>query len=58
MLEPGETYVDTLKRALLEKVGAKLVKFTKMGVMHSEAIDAEPYRPHLPWPEADRVNGY
>jgi len=56
-LEPGETYLDTLVRELKEEVGAHLCSFQVMGAWRCHSSAAEPYRPHLAFPDFYRVVG-
>ena len=57
-LEPGESYLDTVRRELLEEAGAHLVTFEPLGAWHCYSSASEPYRPHLPHPEFYRFVGY
>lgn len=57
-LEPGETYLDALRRELPEEIGARLLTFELMGTWHCHSTMPAPYRPHLPHPESYRVFGY
>jgi 8-oxo-dGTP diphosphatase len=57
-LEPGEHYLDAIKRELLEEAGADLLNFTFFGAWHCYSLAPRPYRPHLPHPEFYRVVGY
>lgn len=54
-LEPGETYVETLTRELMEEAGCELVNFAVFGALHMEFLTERPYRPHLPFPISYRV---
>jgi 8-oxo-dGTP pyrophosphatase MutT (NUDIX family) len=56
-LEPGETYLEAARRELLEEAGARLVSFKLFGAWHCYSQAAQPYRPHLPFPEFYRVVG-
>lgn len=55
--EPGETYLDTIRRELREEAGAELVSFRLFGAWHCFSLADEPYRPHLPFPEYYRLAG-
>ena len=57
-LESGETYMDTLRRELLEEAGAKLCSFQILGAWHCISMAEKPYRPHMPFPEFYRLVGY
>jgi len=57
-LEPGETYLETLQRELLEEAGAKLHSFKILGAWHCFSLAEKPYRPHMPFPEFYRLVGY
>ena len=57
-LEPGESYLDTIRRELLEEAGAKLLTFELFAAWHCRSSAPEPYRPHLPHPESYRLVGY
>ncbi len=56
-LEPGEDYLSTLRRELLEEVGARLLSFRIFGAWHCYSLAEKPYRPHLPFPEHYRLVG-
>jgi 8-oxo-dGTP diphosphatase len=56
-LEPGESYVDALRRELLEEAGACLLEFNLFGARHCRSL-AKSYRLHLPHPEFYRVVGW
>ena len=57
-LEPGEGYLDTIKRELMEEAGAVLKTFHLVGAWHCHSLADKPYRPHLPWPEFYRLLAY
>ena len=57
-LEPGESYMEAIERELMEEAGARLISFEYLGAWHCHSQAAEPYKPHLPWPEFFRVVGF
>lgn len=56
-LEPGEGYMDTIRRELMEEAGAKLLSFRLFGAWRCLSLATRPYRPHLPHPEYYRLVG-
>jgi 8-oxo-dGTP diphosphatase len=56
-LEAGESYLDGLRRELLEEAGAELVSFTPLGAWWCKSSAEKPYRPHLPHPAFYRLVG-
>lgn len=56
--EPGEAWMDTLRRELNEEAGAVLTSFMHIGAWRWTSSSGRPYRPHLPYPTAYRVVGY
>lgn len=57
-LEPGELYLDAVRRELSEEAGAELHSFTPFGVFNCHSRRDEPYRPHLPYPDFIHLIGY
>lgn len=57
-LEPGERYMDGLKRELMEELGAELLSYQIFGQFHCTSSALEPYRPHIPHPNFVRIIGY
>ncbi|GAB6926158.1 hypothetical protein JCM10914A_01410 [Paenibacillus sp. JCM 10914] len=57
-LEPGETYLDGLKREVMEELGAELLSYHPFGYFQCESSSAQPYRPHIPHPHFVRLVGY
>jgi 8-oxo-dGTP pyrophosphatase MutT (NUDIX family) len=55
-LEPGEGYLETIRREALEEAGAHLISFRLFGAWKCHALGG-PYRPHLPHPKFYRVVG-
>ena len=56
-LEPGETYLDGLRRELREEAGARLGSYTPFGMLHCRS-HAPRFQPHLPHPDYDCLYGY
>lgn len=56
--EPGEHYLETAQRELLEEAGAKLHKFVPFGVWECHSSAPKPFRPHIPHPVFHRLVGY
>ena len=56
-IEPGENYIDTITRELIEEAGARLQTFHLFGAWHCFSMASKPYRPHLPFPEFYRIVG-
>ncbi len=54
-LEPGETYLEAIRRELMEESGAELVSCQVIGAWQCRSLTAAPYRPHLPHPEFYRL---
>lgn len=57
-LEPGEDYLNTIRRELEEEAGAKLQSFNAFGIWRYRSSADKPYRPHLPHPESHRLVGW
>ena len=56
-LEPGETYLEALRRELREEAGCELLSYDLFGALRMEFLSDEPYRPHLPFPVSYRLLG-
>ena len=56
-IKAGESFLDTLRRELIEEAGAKLISFSIFGAWHCFSLASKPYRPHLPHPEHYRIVG-
>ena len=56
-LEPGETYIDALKRELREEAGCELLSYEVFGALRLESRASAPYRSHLPHPISYRLFG-
>ena len=54
-LDPGETYLDTIRRELIEEAGASLKSFQIFGGWYCVSLASTPYRSHLPHPEFYRL---
>ena len=57
-LESNESYMDAIRRELIEEAGARLITFKPFGAWHYFSTASKPYRPHLPHPEFYRLVGY
>ncbi len=57
-LEPGDNYEMALRRELLEEVGARLLSHQPLGAWYCQSSLPEPFRPHLPHPNAYRYVVY
>ena len=55
--EPGEAYLETARRELIEEAGARLLDYVPFGAWRCTSSAEKPYRPHLPHPEFYRVAG-
>jgi 8-oxo-dGTP pyrophosphatase MutT (NUDIX family) len=56
-LEPGETYIETLRRELLEEAGCELIDCEIFGALRMRSLAPIPYRAHLPHPVSYRLLG-
>jgi len=56
--EPGESFLDTARRELIEEAGARLLNYQPFGAWRCHSSNDRPYRPHLPHPDFYRVVGY
>lgn len=54
-LEPGETYIETLRRELLEEAGCLLIDYEIFGSLRMRSLAPNPYRAHLPFPLSYRL---
>jgi len=54
-LEPGESYMDTIHRELMEEVGAQLLSCQIIGAWQCYSLAEKPYRPYLPYPQYYRL---
>ncbi|WP_235288176.1 NUDIX hydrolase [Paenibacillus tarimensis] len=57
-LEPGEHYMDALRREVMEELGSELVSFRLMAQIINHSSAPEPYRPHIPHPVCIRLIGF
>lgn len=57
-LEPGEHYLDGLRREVMEEVGAELLDYRLIGEFFCESNAEQPFRPHIPHPLFIRLLGY
>jgi 8-oxo-dGTP diphosphatase len=54
-LEPGEDYLQALRRELREEAGARLATHQVLGGWLCRSLAPAPYRPHLPHPDYIRL---
>ncbi|KOP69198.1 NUDIX hydrolase [Bacillus sp. FJAT-18019] len=57
-LEPGESYMEGLRREVREELGAELDMYRIFGQFCCESSCETPYRPHIPHPHFIRLVGY
>ena len=57
-LEPGEHYMDGLRREVIEELGGELLSYTLFGQFQCESKAEAPYRAHIPHPRFVRLLGY
>lgn len=57
-LEPGESYMEGLRREVREELGAELESFRVFGQFRCKSSSKTPYRPHIPHPHFVRLVGY
>lgn len=50
-LEPGEPYVETARRELVEEAGAKLLSLKPFGLIRCHSYAEKPFRPHMAHPD-------
>ena len=57
-LEPGESWVDAMRREALEEAGAEILNFNVFGSLDCVSQNEQPYRQHLPFPNFSQVVVY
>ncbi|MDQ6421751.1 NUDIX hydrolase [Paenibacillus sp. LHD-117] len=57
-LEPGERYMEALRREVMEELGGELQSYAIIGQFNCESSSASPFKPHIPHPRFVRVMGY
>ncbi|MBJ6360605.1 NUDIX hydrolase [Paenibacillus sp. MAHUQ-46] len=57
-LEPGEHFMQGLRREIAEELGAELKSYYVIGQFSCRSLADKPYRPHIPHPEFVRLVGY
>ena len=57
-LEKDETYLEAIRRELLEEAGARLLTFAPFGAWRCHSSMPKPYRAYLPHPDFFRLVGY
>ena len=56
--EPGETYLETIRREMVEETGCRVLDFTVFGAWHCLSLKDSPPEPNLLWPEFYFLWGY
>ena len=54
-LEPGESYLEAIRRELKEEAGAQLISHHLLGAWSCISLADKPFRPHLPHPQYYRL---
>ncbi|WP_245585848.1 NUDIX hydrolase [Paenibacillus pinihumi] len=57
-LEPGEQFMQGLRREAAEELGAELKSYYVFGQFNCRSLAEKAYRPHIPHPEFVRLVGY
>ncbi|MHA6484155.1 NUDIX hydrolase [Paenibacillus sp. strain BS8-2] len=57
-LEPGEHYLDGLRREVMEELGGQLESYTIFGQFNCKSDAEHPYRAHIPHPNFVRIMGF
>ena len=57
-LEPGESYLEAIRREVREETGAQIVHYTVIAAWHCLSLAGKPLKPHLPWPWFYQVIGF
>ena len=56
--EPGESYLETARRELVEEAGAKLLVLEPFGLVRCHSYAQKPYRPHMAHPDFFHLVAY
>jgi 8-oxo-dGTP pyrophosphatase MutT (NUDIX family) len=56
--EPGESFLETIHREMLEETGCQVISFTLFGAFHCVSLKSAPPAPGLLWPEFYFLWGY
>jgi 8-oxo-dGTP pyrophosphatase MutT (NUDIX family) len=57
-LEPGESYLEAIRREVREETGAQIVHYAVIGAYRCLSLTKGPLKPHLPWPWFYQVIGF